>query len=220
LPDSVVSFSEWRTFLRLQNEDEPVHPQFQAAATYVLDRKIDVDRYEFYTTDSEAYNLHRRIIIPFYWKGELIGYTARGLDDNVKPKYHSQYATDFVFNVDLQTAEKKFVIVTEGPFDAMAVDGVAILGNECSENQADTIDSLGREVIVVPDCDPSGVNLINNAIEYGWGVSFPVWHDTCKDINDAVRRYGKLFVLKTILDARETSRLKIELKKRHIINKQ
>ena len=218
LPDSVVSFSEWRTFLRLQNEDDPIHPQFQAAAQYVLDRKIDVDRYEFYTTDSEAYNLHRRIIIPFYWKGELIGYTARGLDDNVKPKYHSQYATDFVFNVDLQTAEKKFVIVTEGPFDAMAVDGVAILGNECSENQADIIDSLGREVIVVPDCDPSGVNLVNNAIEYGWGVSFPVWYDTCKDINDAVRRYGKLFVLKTILDARETSRLKIELKKKKLIN--
>ena len=124
-----------------------------------------------------------------------------------------------MFNVDLQTAEKKFVIVTEGPFDAMAVDGVAILGNECSENQADIIDSLGREVIVVPDCDPSGVNLVNHAIEYGWGVSFPVWHDTCKDINDAVRRYGKLFVLKTILDARETSRLKIELKKRQLYNK-
>ena len=68
LPESVVSFSEWRTFLRLQNEDDPIHPQFQAAATYVLDRKIDVDRYEFYTTDSEAYNLHKRIIIPFYWK--------------------------------------------------------------------------------------------------------------------------------------------------------
>jgi DNA primase len=102
----------------------------------------------------------------------------------------------------------------------MAIDGVAILGNECSENQADIIDSLGREVIVVPDHDRAGINLINNAIEYGWSVSFPVWHDTCKDINDAVRRYGKLFVLKTILDARETSRLKIEIKKRHIINKQ
>jgi len=179
-----------------------------------LDRKIDVDRYEFYTTDVEAYNLHRRIIIPFYWKGELIGYTARGLDDNVKPKYYSQYATDFVFNVDLQTAEKKFVIVTEGPFDAMAIDGVAILGNECSENQADIIDSLGREVIVVPDNDQSGKNLVNQALEYGWNVSFPIWHETCKDVNQAVIKYGRLFVLKTILAGKESSRLKIELRKK------
>jgi 5S rRNA maturation endonuclease (ribonuclease M5) len=214
LPDSVVSFSEWRTFLSLQAEDEPVHPQFWAATKYILNRKIDVDRYEFYTTDTEAYNLHKRIIIPFYWKGELIGYTARGLDDNIKPKYYSQYATDFVFNVDLQTAEKKFVIVTEGPFDAMAIDGVAILGNDCSEVQADIIDSLGREVIVVPDNDKAGKNLVNQALEYGWSVSFPIWHETCKDINQAVIKYGKLFVLKTILAGKESSRLKIELRKK------
>jgi hypothetical protein len=35
----------------------------------------------------------------------------------------------------------------------MSIDGVAILGSECSEQQADIIESLGREVIVVPDFD-------------------------------------------------------------------
>jgi len=45
-------------------------------------------------------------------------------------------------------------------------------------------------------------------------VSFPIWQETCKDINEAVIRYGKLFVIKSILQAKETTRLKIELKKK------
>jgi len=112
----------------------------------------------------------------------------------------------------------KFVVVVEGPLDAMAIDGVAVLSNECSEVQADIIDGLAREVIVVPDGDRAGAKLIEAAIEYGWHVSFPIWQETCKDVSEAVERYGKLFVLKSIIDARETSRLKIELKKKRLLN--
>ena len=114
--------------------------------------------------------------------------------------------------------KKKFVIVVEGPFDAMAIDGVAVLGNEISEVQADVIDSLGREVIVVPDNDRAGHSLVSQAIEYGWSVSFPIWHEDCKDVGEAVIKYGKLFVLKAILDAKESTKLKIELKKKKMNN--
>ena len=100
----------------------------------------------------------------------------------------------------------------------MAVDGVAVLGNDISEIQADIIDSLGREVIVVADTDRAGAKLIESAIKYGWTVSFPVWQETCKDIGEAVVKYGKLFVLKSIIDARETSKLKIELLYKRIYN--
>ena len=55
--------------------------------------------------------------------------------------------------------------------------------------------------------------------EYGWSVSYPVWHETCKDVNEAVVKYGKLFVLKAILAGKEISRLKIELKKKKLIIK-
>jgi hypothetical protein len=47
-------------------------------------------------------------------------------------------------------------------------------------------------------------------------VAFPVWAETSKDINEAVTRYGKLFVLKSILDSKETSRLKIELLRKRL----
>ena len=80
-----------------------------------------------------------------------------------------------MFNVNRQQSEWKFVIVCEGPFDAMSIDGVAVMHNEVSEQQADIIDSLGREVIVVADTDKSGSKLLDNAVEYGWTASFPIW---------------------------------------------
>ena len=191
-----------------------VHP----ALEYCVTRKIDLDKYAFYATSQEQYNLHKRIIIPFIWQGRTIGYTARAIEENVKPKYHSNYEPNFVFNTNNQLADSKFVIVCEGPFDAMSIDGVAVLNNECNETQADIIESLGKEVIVVADRDRAGAKMINNAIEYGWTVSFPVWLETCKDVNEAVVKYGKLFVLKTILDSKHSSKLKIELMKKKLYN--
>jgi hypothetical protein len=191
-----------------------VHP----ALEYCIARKIDIAKYAFYATRQEQYNLHKRIIIPFVWQGRTIGYTARAIEENVKPKYHSSYEPNFVFNINNQLADSKFVIVCEGPFDAMSIDGVAVLNNECNETQADIIESLGREVIVVADRDRAGAKMINNAIEYGWTVSYPVWLETSKDVNEAVVKYGRLFVLKTILDAKQTSKLKIELMKKKLYN--
>jgi len=191
-----------------------VHP----ALEYCVARKIDIAKYAFYATRQEQYNLHKRIIIPFVWQGRTIGYTARAIEENVKPKYYSHYEPNFVFNINNQLADSKFVIVCEGPFDAMSIDGVAVLNNECNETQADIIESLGREVIVVADRDRAGAKMINNAIEYGWTVSYPVWLETCKDVNEAVVKYGKLFVLKSILDAKQTSKLKIELMRKRLYN--
>jgi hypothetical protein len=92
------------------------------------------------------------------------------------------------------------------------------LSNECSETQADIIDSLGREVIVVPDADRSGAKLVDQAVEFGWSVSFPVWQETHKDVASAVEAYGKLFVIKSIIEARQSNKLKIELRKKKIYN--
>ena len=189
-----------------------VHP----ALEYCVARKIDLDKYQFYATRQEQYNLHKRVIIPCVWQGRTIGYTSRAFADEVKPKYWSHYEPNFVFNMNNQLPDSKFVIVCEGPFDAMSVDGVAVLNNECNETQADIIELLAREVIVVADKDRAGARMINNAIEYGWSVSFPVWLETCKDINEAVVKYGKLFVLKSILDAKQSSKLKIELMRKKL----
>ncbi len=216
LPDGAVSFDEWRTYLTVQGDDYVVPDYLGYAVAYIDNRKIDMHKYQFYVADNQAYNLHRRVIIPYFYRKQLVGYTARAFEDGIKPKYWSSHPADFVFNLDMQKSDSKFVVVCEGPFDAMSIDGVALSGSEVSDTQVEQIDRLQREVIVVPDTDRAGRKLVDRAIEAGWTVSFPVWQDTCKDINDAVVKYGRLFVLKSILAARETSRLKIELKKKKL----
>ena len=227
LPVDSMSFKEFVTFLELK-EDAEFPKQFHDAVNYVFDRRIDMQRYDFYWTPTVEHKLNYRVIVPLIWQNQIIGYTARATVDGIKPKYHTEHEPNFVFNVNQQRQDSRFVLVVEGPFDAMAVDGVAVLSNECNEIQADIIDSLGREVIVVPDFDAHinnkgkkvwpGASLIDQAIEYGWSVAFPVWGETCKDVGEAVERYGKLFVLKSIIDSKEHNRLKIEILKRKTFN--
>jgi len=221
LPAEAQTLQAWETFHTLSAENPTVYnvpAVFHNAVLYPAARAIDLSKYDFYWTPERQYNLDKRVIVPFTWQNQIIGYTARATQDDVKPKYHNSHEPNYVFNVDRQMPAARFVIVCEGPFDAMSIDGVAILSNQCNETQADVIDALGREVIVVPDSDRAGAKLIDAAIEYGWTVSFPIWMDTCKDINEAVVKHGRLFVLKSILEARETSRLKIELKKKRLYN--
>jgi hypothetical protein len=219
LPKDAVSFQQLLTH-HLLDDFRNVPTLLNSAVDYVKARKIDHTKYDFYWTDSTEHSLHQRVIIPMIWEGRTIGYTARAFTDGVKPKYYSHYEPNFVFNTNNQLLDWKFVIVCEGPFDAMAIDGVAVLGNEVSEQQADIIDALGREVIVVADADKSGGKLVEAAVKYGWSVSFPVWQEdvNCKDISDAVVKYGKLFVLKSIIDSKESSKLKIELLKKRLYN--
>jgi Toprim-like len=214
LPAEAQTLVALNTFYELKNDNTQVPREFHDAVIYAANRRLDLVKYAFYWTPETQYNLHRRLIIPCTWNNEVIGYTARGVDPKVSPKYYSQYDTNYVFNLDKQHTDAKIVIVVEGPIDAMSIDGVAIMGNECSETQADIIDSLGREVIVVPDADSSGMRLVDSAIEYGWSVSFPEWLGTFKDVNEAVIKHGKLYVLKSIIDARQSNKLKIELKRK------
>jgi DNA primase len=96
--------------------------------------------------------------------------------------------------------------------DAISIDGTAILGAEIMDKQAMLINRLNKQVILVPDRDPSGQRSIEQAIELGWAVSMPNWEPNIKDINDAVRRYGKLYTLYSIITQADTNELKIRLK--------
>ena len=184
--------------------DAPQHIQ-----DYVTQRGLDSARLLY--SDTKPAGMWKRFIIPCTYKNKLVGYTARTTDENSKPKYHNSYDTGYVYGMDDQLPNAKFVVVTEVVLDAMSIGGVGILSNNASETQAEIIDTLAREVILVPDRDSAGQRLIDDALEYGWSVSFPEWGSDVKDINDAVVRYGKLFTLKSIIDAKQTMSLKINL---------
>jgi len=153
-------------------------------------------------------------LIPFYWRGDVVGFTGRMFEQLDKVKYYTDVQPGYVFNMDAQDWTRKFVLVTEGPFDAISVSGVSILGSEINDTQRELIDGLGRQVIVVPDRDTSGQKLIDQATEFGWSVAFPEWDKAVGDVADAVLQYGRLFTIQSILKTTETSKLKIDLKRK------
>jgi hypothetical protein len=158
------------------------------------------------------------IVIPFTHDNQVVGHTTRFLDDRT-PKYIQDIQHGYVFGTDLQRDEWQYAIVVEGVFDALAINGLAVLHAEINNAQVRLIRNLGREIIIVPDQDEAGMKLIDRAIELGWAVSIPEWPEGCKDINDAVIRLGKLGTLLTILENKETSRIKIEIRKKHLVKR-
>jgi hypothetical protein len=94
-----------------------------------------------------------------------------------------------------------------------------VLHAEINDAQVRLIRSLGRDIVVVPDQDEAGMKLVDRAVELGWSVSMPEWPEDVKDVNDAVIRWGRLGTLITIMQFRETSRIKIELRKKQLVKR-
>jgi hypothetical protein len=157
----------------------------------------------------------QRLVVPFTYNNEIVGWTARHINPPTKqtPKYLHKMQPGYVFNIDrFADSKRKIVIVTEGVFDAILIDGLAIQGNSVGAEQAHLIEKLGKRVILCPDRDSAGKELILQAAELGWEVSFPPWHVDCKDAADAVQRYGRLATVSSIIKHATDNKLKIEVK--------
>lgn len=157
----------------------------------------------------------RRVIVPFTYNGELVGWTGRHIapPDKETPKYLLNTQPGYVFNVDaFADSERDIVIVVEGIFDAILVDGVSVLGNSVTPEQAHLIDKLGKRVILCPDRDKAGKQLIEQATALDWEVSFPPWHPDCKDAADAAQRYGRLATVNSIIKHATSNKIKIQVK--------
>ena len=209
LPIDAKSFEEWRTFLKQSDDNYIVPKAVIDAVEYMARRNIGIFDYPLYHSDKIGFN--NRIIIPFLFKGEIVGWTARATND-AKPKYLSEQQPGYVFNLDAQHDDREFVIISEGPFDALSIDGCALLGAEIKDSQNWLLKQLGKELVLVPDKDHEGPRTVEQAIEYGWSVSMPDWPAGVKDINDAVVKLGKLATLWLIVTAKESNGLKIRLK--------
>jgi hypothetical protein len=209
LPMDARSFEEWQTFLKLTDEDYEVPAAFYNVVEYLARRRIDPLAYPFYHTNKIGFN--NRIIIPFLYKGEIVGWTARAVND-AKPKYLSEQQPGYVFNLDNQTDDREFVFVCEGPFDALSIDSCALLGAEIKDSQHWLLKQLGKEIVLVPDRDAAGKATLEQALELGWSVSMPDWPEDVKDVNDAVIKLGKLATLWLIVSAKESNNLKIQLR--------
>lgn len=161
-------------------------------------------------------NLYKkRLVVPFTYNNELVGWTARHISppDKQTPKYLHKIQPGYVFNIDrFADSKREIVVVTEGVFDAIQLDGVSIQGNSVTPEQAHLIEKLGKRVILCPDRDKAGKELIDQAVELGWEVSFPPWHADIKDADEAVKKYGRLLTLSSIIKHATDNKLKVQVK--------
>jgi len=181
-----------------------------AVVEYMAQRGLNLDDTDYYWSPSLAYR--DRLIIPFYYEKRIVGWTARTVAADKKPKYLTETQPGFVYGLDEQSYNKVFAIVCEGQVDAIHVDGCALGGSEINDAQALLINKLNKDILVVPDRDPAGKKLVEDAISRGWGVSLPEWDQDVNDIGDSVDKYGRLYTLYSIASAAETSPLKIRLR--------
>ena len=157
----------------------------------------------------------KRLVVPFTFNGDIVGWTGRHINppDKKTPKYLHKMTSGYVFNIDrFADSKREIVIVTEGVFDAIMIDGIAVLGNHVTPEQAHLIDKLGKRIILCPDRDKAGKELIEEALALGWEVSFPPWDDDIKDAADAVNKYGRLLTVSSIIKHATANTVKIKVK--------
>lgn len=178
---------------------------------YLHSRNLYLEDYNFYWTPEDGFN--NRLIIPFYYQGQIVGYTARRITEG-KPKYISEQQPGYVFNLDAQHVDRQYVFVVEGPIDAICIQGVALTSAEINQTQRRLIENLGKQIVVVPDRDQPGYKLVEQALEFNWAVSFPEWPEGIKDVNEAQLKLGRLATLYLIVTGIETNQLKQQLRAR------
>ena len=193
-------------------EDDPLA---EAAREFLWDNyKITQDDYPFFLVTGKTTSkkkddqylcryLRPRIIIPAYNRSNLIHWQARIFVGEHERKYVSASIDDSsgaMFGMDnINSNFDRPLYITEGFFDSWHVHGVAIAKNAMTSSQIEILERSNRQLVVIPDYNKDGLNLAKQATERGWGVSLPDLQEAV-DICDAVNRYGKLFVLKSIVD--------------------
>ena len=150
----------------------------------------------------------RRIVFPFYERGELVYWTARSIDDNayLRWKNASGNRMGLVYNID-NVSFGSTIYIFEGIADALMVypNGVALLGRSISDEQLTSIMSRQpSSIVVVMDDDKYGLDSqctiaekfldkTSNVFIFDWSTI-----EGAKDFNDMGRDLCKI-AIKNIL---------------------
>lgn len=214
MPKSAKPLSEW-----VYSENPPA--ELMDILEYAETRLYgDILKYDLWWTpekkieELKVFDINKRLLIPFKWNGEIVGWTGRKIIKSSAAKYFSSEPHDYMFNTESIEDEDKYIFIVEGPMDALAIDGVGMLGDRCSKNMADWLNDQNKEIIVIPDRMNMGGKLVDVALEQGWYVSFPEWSEGIKDACDAVHKYGKLYTVQSILEYSTSDKIKINVKRK------
>ena len=214
LPEQAKPFSYW---LELKNTP----PKFTKVLNKIAERNFGIiEAFDLYWTPEKENELNERFIIPFSMYDEHVGYTARHIWwDKKKLKYLNKFPSNLIYNFDMLNDETvKDVLVLEGPIDAGLVCGVAVNNFEMKINQIELFKKSNKNIIIVPDRDKDGKTMAEQAVRNGFSVAMPQWgtyigtdglEHNIKDVEEATRYYGRLFVRHLIQKYTYTDEFKI-----------
>jgi hypothetical protein len=189
---------------------------FRMVCDYLQTRGAAVmGNWDYHWAPAGKWIMKQRLIIPFRDQhGRHVGYCARyaGKPPRGIPRYsNSTLPQDYLFNTSALYRGRRWAVVVEGVLDAIAIDGVAVLSHQLSRGQIEQLHRSGCEIVVMPDQEQQNQDLIDQALQQGWHVSFPEWGFGCKDAADATKIYGELYTLRSIIAARTQDELDINV---------
>lgn len=194
------------TFFYLLSEADPEDKWAEIARYYIEDRGFDPSTYPYMlakkTTQPHLDKWLKRVIIPIFKDDDLIYYQGRDLSGKAMKKYESPAADRgrVIYGYDeLHKRTDTPLFIVEGWFDAYSIGGIAIIGNSLMQEQISIINTSNRLKVYIPDRFGDGQRGANQALKLGWSVCTPDI-GSCKDMNDAVLKYGKMYVMKTLMD--------------------
>lgn len=172
-------------------------------------RKVDVNSHNYHILDydcdsvpvHEIVKWHKRIIIPIFYNGEIVWWQGRDYTNSLSPKYLNSElcGADVLFSrMDKFMDDSESVLILEGFFDALQIDGVACFRNKLTFSQLEFLSSQQKTIIYIPDRLGDGHIAANQIIHAGMAVGLPDI-GSCKDIDEAVRMYGKFYVYLNIM---------------------
>lgn len=197
-----------------ENDCDPESDAFQA---YIYAKSRGIGDYPYLLwSPSKEYKINKRLIIPYMYNDNVVGYTARLFikEQNKSERYiNNNPNQNYVFNIDtLFRKDRKIVIINESVLDSILYDGVGLMGAYPNVDQCNIVNSFKGRKILVPDLNIAGLKSVETAIKNGWEVFFPSWSYGF-DLGEAVQHFGKIFVLESIINDSIKDPLEIKVKK-------
>lgn len=143
-----------------------------------------------------------RLIIPITMGDRVLLLQARVLSGKHKNKYiNIGTISNCLYGIDSLREDHKYIFVTEGYWDAVHVNGVATITNQLTKPQVQMLESIDKPKVVVPDRNGDYNVLAEKAVEQGWGIAAPRELKNYKDVTQAVRKYGRLYVIHALMNS-------------------
>lgn len=194
LPKGSKSFDE------ILSQSGTFDNDFCDVVSYLNKRGERILNQNYYWSSDEKHK--RQLIIPFYWEGVIVGYALRNIDKDVKLRYLNYKPKNYLFNTESIRKNQKIIIVVEGIFDALSINGIALLGASVSDEQACWLNQQNKDIIIFSDNDRNGEKLKKAAKKYNWKfVNKLDGLEDYKDATDIVKDFGAAYTVSRILDA-------------------